>query len=64
MSKGDTVTVILTVKLPSRRPGHDDIKEKFEDNIPEDIQIYQEYHALVVKHAKRQKAKNALQLIV
>lgn len=40
--KGRHGNVILTVKLPSRRPGHDDIKEKFEDNIPEDIQVYRE----------------------
>lgn len=29
------------------------VKELFESNIPKDLAIYQEYHALLVEHAKR-----------
>lgn len=30
-----------------------ELKELFESNLPEDVVIYQEYHALIVEHAKR-----------
>ncbi|OHE12080.1 MAG: endonuclease III [Sulfurimonas sp. RIFOXYB2_FULL_37_5] len=36
------------------------IKKKFEENIPSDYIIYQEYHALIVEHAKRYYAKKGL----
>jgi endonuclease-3 related protein len=29
------------------------LKTFFEGNIPQDVPIYQEYHALIVEHAKR-----------
>jgi endonuclease-3 related protein len=41
--------------------GYMEIKELFEKNIPSDnntVQIYQEYHALIVEHAKRIKEKD------
>ncbi len=34
-----------------------ELKELFESNIPEDVSIYQEYHALIVEHAKRYYSK-------
>lgn len=30
-----------------------DVKELFESNLPRDVPIFQEYHALIVEHAKR-----------
>ncbi|NYB52317.1 MAG: endonuclease III domain-containing protein [Methanobacteriaceae archaeon] len=30
-----------------------DLKKLFEDNLPQDVPVYQEYHALLVEHAKR-----------
>ena len=30
-----------------------ELKKLFESNLPEDVAIYQEYHALIVEHAKR-----------
>ena len=33
------------------------LKELFESNLPEDVEIYQEYHALIVEHAKRYYSK-------
>ncbi|MGB9979660.1 endonuclease III domain-containing protein [Methanobacterium sp.] len=34
-----------------------ELKELFESNLPEDVTIYQEYHALIVEHAKRYYSK-------
>lgn len=34
-----------------------ELKELFESNLPEDVPIYQEYHALIVEHAKRYYSK-------
>ncbi|MCK9150804.1 endonuclease III domain-containing protein [Methanobacterium alcaliphilum] len=34
-----------------------DVKELFESNLPFDISIFQEYHALIVEHAKRHYQK-------
>jgi endonuclease-3 related protein len=36
---------------------YDEIKEIFETAIQKDLMIYQEFHALIVEHAKRQKDK-------
>lgn len=33
------------------------LKELFESNLPEDVEVYQEYHALIVEHAKRYYSK-------
>lgn len=41
-----------------------EIRKVFTDNLPDDIQVYQEYHALVVEHAKRLKTGGAVQLTV
>ncbi len=30
-----------------------ELKKLFEDNLPDDVPLYQEYHALIVEHAKR-----------
>jgi endonuclease-3 related protein len=30
-----------------------DLKNLFESNLPQDVPVYQEYHALIVEHAKR-----------
>lgn len=35
-----------------------EVKELFETNIPKDFKLYQEYHALIVEHAKRSCLKN------
>ena len=35
------------------------IKAFFEDNLKKDIIIYQEYHALIVEHAKRYYKKKS-----
>ncbi len=37
--------------------GYDFLKKLFEDNLPKDYKIFQEYHALLVEHAKRHYVK-------
>ena len=34
-----------------------ELKELFESNLPRDVAVYQEYHALIVEHAKRYYSK-------
>lgn len=34
-----------------------ELKELFESNLPKDVAVYQEYHALIVEHAKRYYSK-------
>lgn len=34
-----------------------ELKELFESNLPKDMAVYQEYHALIVEHAKRYYSK-------
>lgn len=37
---------------------YSEVKELFERNVPKDFKVYQEYHALIVEHAKRSCLKN------
>ncbi|MEW5803004.1 MAG: endonuclease III domain-containing protein [bacterium] len=37
------------------KSSYDDVKALFEQCLPKDLILYQEYHALIVEHAKRQK---------
>ena len=37
----------------SDKASYQEIKKLFEKNLPKDIVVYQEYHALIVEHAKR-----------
>ena len=32
---------------------YDQVKKHFQDNLPQDVKLYQEFHALIVEHAKR-----------
>ncbi|MGM5481509.1 MAG: endonuclease III domain-containing protein [Nanobdellota archaeon] len=38
---------------------YNDLKALFEDNLPRDIKVYQEFHALLVEHAKRHYTASA-----
>lgn len=55
----DTYTkrIFNNLKLISEKETYDEIKSLFEDNLKPNIIIYQEYHALLVEHAKRYYAK-------
>lgn len=43
----------------NEKADYDEIKALFEDNLKRDLVIYQEYHALLVEHAKRYYSKKA-----
>ncbi len=43
----------------SPKAKYDDIKQTFESALPRDLIIYQEYHALIVRHAKQLRQKSA-----
>ncbi|MFH1316461.1 MAG: endonuclease III domain-containing protein [Candidatus Woesearchaeota archaeon] len=51
----DTYTKRIFSHLRLIKPDddYDDIRKKFEINLPKDYKIYQEFHALIVEHAKR-----------
>jgi endonuclease-3 related protein len=44
---------VSNLGLADEKAKYSEIKALFEENLPEDLVIYQEYHALLVEHAKR-----------
>ncbi|WP_440948387.1 endonuclease III domain-containing protein [Methanosarcina sp. T3] len=48
-----TRRVLSNLGLTEEKAKYSEIKALFEENLPEDLAIYQEYHALLVEHAKR-----------
>jgi len=40
-----------------KNSSYEEIKKLFENNLPKNLKIYQEYHALIVEHAKRYYSK-------
>ncbi|AKB18518.1 MULTISPECIES: endonuclease III domain-containing protein [unclassified Methanosarcina] len=48
-----TRRVLSNLGLAEEKAKYSEIKSLFEENLPEDLAIYQEYHALLVEHAKR-----------
>lgn len=48
-----TRRVVSNLGLVEEKAKYSEIKALFEENLPEDLVIYQEYHALLVEHAKR-----------
>ncbi|MBC8501162.1 MAG: endonuclease III domain-containing protein [DPANN group archaeon] len=50
---GYTKRIFVNLRLIKEKASYKEIKKVFEDNLPKDIEIYQEYHALIVEHAKR-----------
>jgi endonuclease III related protein len=48
-----TKRIFSHLGLIDERATYHQIKELFESNLPRDLTIYQEYHALIVEHAKR-----------
>jgi len=55
----DTYTrrMLKGMKLIDNSWTYDDVKELFEDNLPRDYKMFQEYHALIVERGKRMKVK-------
>ncbi|MBI4447845.1 endonuclease III domain-containing protein, partial [Candidatus Woesearchaeota archaeon] len=52
-----TRRIFSNLKLIKKEEEYDAIKSLFEKNLPNDLALYQEYHALIVEHAKRHYSK-------
>jgi len=52
-----TKRIVSSLGLISAKDSYDEIKAFFEKNLKPDIKIYQEYHALIVEHAKHHYSK-------
>ena len=48
-----TKRIVTNLGLADEKASYNEIKALFEENLPEDLAVYQEYHALLVEHAKR-----------
>lgn len=48
-----TRRVLTNLSLIDEKASYNEIKALFEKNLPQDLSVYQEYHALLVEHAKR-----------
>jgi len=55
-----TKRIFSRLNIINEKMSYDEIKKVFEANLPKDLQIYKEYHALIVEHAKRVCKKNPL----
>lgn len=54
-----TRRIVSNLGLAGEKAKYPEIKALFEENLPEDLVIYQEYHALIVEHAKRYYQKKS-----
>ncbi len=52
-----TRRIFSSMGLIKKYETYDNIKKLFEDNLEKDFKLYQEYHALIVEHAKNNKNK-------
>lgn len=52
-----TKRIFTQLKLISERDSYLEIKKQFEANLPPDYKLFNEYHALIVEHAKRYYSK-------
>lgn len=48
-----TRRIVTNLGFVGKKASYNEIKNLFEENLPLDFKIYQEYHALLVEHAKR-----------
>ncbi|AKB47513.1 Endonuclease III [Methanosarcina sp. Kolksee] len=55
-----TKRIVTNLGLVDEKAGYNEIKALFEENLPEDLAVYQEYHALLVEHAKRYYQKKSI----
>jgi len=52
-----TKRIFSNLGLISEKARYEEIKKLLEDNLPKEVVIFQEYHALIVEHAKRNYSK-------
>jgi endonuclease-3 related protein len=55
-----TKRIVTNLGLVDGKASYNEIKALFEENLPEDLAVYQEYHALLVEHAKRYYQKKSI----
>lgn len=55
-----TKRIVTNLGLVDEKASYNEIKALFEENLPEDLAVYQEYHALLVEHAKRYYQKKSI----
>ncbi len=48
-----TKRIVTNLRLVDEKANYSEIKALFEESLPVDLEVYQEYHALLVEHAKR-----------
>ncbi|HOD89689.1 MAG TPA: hypothetical protein PKK56_01235 [archaeon] len=48
-----TKRILYNLKIISKKQKYEDIQKLFQDNLPKDYKLYQEFHALIVEHAKQ-----------
>ncbi len=56
----DAYTRRLLERLWNIRGNYDELKKFFEDNLPKDLKVYKEFHALIDEHCKQVCRKNPL----
>jgi len=54
-----TRRIFTNLRMIDKDDAYDEIKALFENNLEHDLIIYQEYHALIVEHAKLHYSKNS-----
>jgi endonuclease-3 related protein len=54
-----TRRIVTHLEIIHEKASSNEIKNLFEENLPGDFELYQEYHALLVEHAKRYYQKKA-----
>ena len=52
-----TRRIFANLGFINEKAAYDEVKNLFEDNLKSDVRIFQEYHALIVEHAKRYYSK-------
>lgn len=57
-----TKRIVTNLGLADEKAGYNEIKALFEENLPQDLAVYQEYHALLVEHAKRYYPKKSIRV--
>ena len=55
-----TRRILTNLSLIDEKARYNEIKALFENNLPQDLAVYQEYHALLVEHAKRYHQKKSI----
>lgn len=48
-----TKRIFIRVGLVNKNISYDELQEAFHESLPKDIELFKEYHALLVEHAKR-----------